>query len=213
MSSNQGKGENIIHVVDDDPHVLDSTHWLLENSGFRVDTHSHPESFLAVYQLERTGCIILDIRMPGMTGLDLQDELVRVGAEIPIIFITAHGDIPQTVQAMKLGAWDFIEKPYDPRRLLESVEGALERVEARREIRHRRATYTSRFSKLSPRELEVAREVAGGRSSKEVARRLNLSPRTVETHRYRLMEKVGAHSVAHLVLMLMEIGEEVRIPE
>ncbi|HKJ88831.1 MAG TPA: response regulator, partial [Gammaproteobacteria bacterium] len=168
MSSNQ-KGEDIVYVVDDDPHVLDSTHWLLKNSGFRVETHAEPETFLAAYQGKASGCIILDLRMPGMTGLDIQDELVSIGVKTPVIFITAHGDIPQTVQAMKLGAWDFIEKPYDPRQLLESVEGALGWARERREAQRRRATYTARFTALSPRELEVAREVAGGRSSKEVA--------------------------------------------
>ncbi|MFA9460659.1 response regulator transcription factor [Thiohalorhabdus sp. Cl-TMA] len=209
---NKQRGSTVF-VVDDDPYVLDSTRWLLENSGFHTETHDHAESFFAAYRNETTGCVILDIRMPGMTGLALQNELVKIGAEIPIVFITAHGDIPQTVQAMKLGAWDFIEKPYDPRQLLESVERAVEWSEMRQDAQRRRALYANRFSKLSPREQEVAREVAGGRSSKEIARRLQLSPRTVETHRYRLMEKVGAGSVAHLVLMLMEIGEEVRIPE
>ncbi|HKL77750.1 MAG TPA: response regulator, partial [Gammaproteobacteria bacterium] len=114
-----------VFVVDDDPDVLDSVRWLLHQAGFQVEAFDAPDQFLATFREGAGDCLVLDLRMPTMDGLTVQQELIRLGAEIPIIFISAHGDIPQTVRAMHQGAWDFIEKPFDPHRLVESVQGAL----------------------------------------------------------------------------------------
>ena len=205
--------EATVFVVDDDPHVRDSTRWLLESSGFHVRVFPDAASFQTAFDPERPGCIVLDIRMPDRNGLGLQEDLMAGGVEIPVIFITAHGDVPQSVQAMRRGAWDFLEKPYDPRQLVATVEAAVRHDLKRHRSSRKQVAYSGRFARLTPREREVALEVAGGRSSKEVARRLGLSPRTVDVHRYRLMEKMQARSVAHLVKMLVQLGEEIPEPE
>ena len=182
----------VVHVVDDDEALRDSLRWLLESAGHSVATYATAEGFLATYDPEQSGCLVLDIRMPGMSGLELQDELKRRSHTIPIIFITGHGDVPMAVSAVKKGAIEFIEKPFNDQAFLILVDNALA-LDA--ELRRAAA----RLLTLTQREREVMERVVAGKRNKDIATELSVNIKTVEAHRARLMQKMGVDSRAELV--------------
>ncbi len=194
-----GREEPLIYVVDDDEAVRDSLTLLLKAVGLRGQAFSSAAEFLDNYDPEQHGCLVTDIRMPGMSGLDMQDELNKRGAPIPLIFITGHGDVPMAVDAMKSGALDFIEKPFRDQELLDRVHQALTWDQERRTKNLEILAIRERLATLTPRETEVMERVAQGQANKVIAMDLDVSQRTVEIHRARVMEKMGVRSVAKLV--------------
>ncbi len=192
-----------IALIEDDEAVLRSLSMLLERRGIAVRCYSSAERFLATGLADQPQCVVTDVRMPGMSGLDLQQELAKRDPAVPIILITGHGDIAMAVQAIKRGAFDFIEKPFDDERLVESIRGAVERGARLRIEKHERAELEARLAELSPRQVEVMELVAAGLSNKEIALRLDISPRTVENYRAWVMEKTGARNLADLVRKVM----------
>jgi two-component system response regulator FixJ len=188
-----------IALIEDDEAVLDSQRLLLQGRGFTVMCFKSAEAFLASPQAKSSRCIVSDVRLPGKSGVDLQRMLKANGIETPIILITGHGDIAMAVTAMREGAYDFIEKPYDAERLIASIEGTLA-VSQRLESQEReRQLLSQRAGELSPRQREVMQLVAAGLSSKEIAGRLGISHRTVENYRAWIMERMDAGNVAELV--------------
>lgn len=190
-----------VFLVDDDAAMRESMALVLEQSDFQVRTFSAAPEFLEETSPQDPGCLVLDLRMPEMTGLELQKELAHRGYELPIIFLTGYGDIPTTVRAIRRGALDFLEKPVAPEHLIRRVRQALEDDRRRRAASASEAAIRARFRTLSSREQEVMALVARGLSNKKAARELGISPRTVENHRARAMEKMEAGSVAELVAM------------
>ena len=193
-----------VHVVDDDASLRRALIFLLESVGWDVIAHAAAEDFLAGFERERRpACLVLDIRMPMMSGLELQQLLRARGVRLPIVFLTGHGDVQMAVQAMKFGACDFIEKPFKDQMLLDAVGRALRQdLEQRGEKREREAI-GERLARLTPRELEVARLVAAGLPSKTISTRLDISERTVQVHRLHLMAKLEIHSVAELARLIL----------
>jgi len=198
-----GERDPTVFVVDDDEAVRASLRLLLKSLGIRAITNSSAAEFLAEYDPEHPGCIILDVRMPGMSGLELQDELNRRGAIIPVIFITGHGDVPMAVEAMQHGAVDFLQKPFSDKDLTNRIQQALSIDLRNRALLGEKEIMRARLAALTPREIQVLRLVTLGKSNKVIAGDLDLSQRTVELHRAHLMEKMGASSLAHLVRMTM----------
>ena len=192
-----------VYIVDDDPAFQASLQWLIEGAGMTAKAFDSAEDFLASDDLCDQGCLLLDVRMVGMSGLDLQEELRRRRITIPVIFITGHADIPMTIKAMKAGAADFIEKPFEGKALLDSVRRAMEQGERDRTDAARRADACARIQQLTDREREVLALIAEGLQNKEVAARLNISPRTVESHRASIMLKTRAGTVAQLARLTM----------
>lgn len=188
-----------VFIVDDNDAMRDSLTQLLESVGLRVESHASGEAFLAHCQMDEPGCLILDMAMPGLSGLEVQAELVRRGLDLPILFLTGHGDIPMAVKALKAGATDFLEKPIQGNDLLRRVQHALALDAERRQARAAAQDLQARLDRLSPREQEVMSLVVGGLSSKEIARNLGLSHRTVDVHRTHIMQKMGAANLAELV--------------
>lgn len=198
-----------VYVVDDDPGVLESVRWLLQSVGLQVRTLDDPQAlFGALEEHDGPACLLLDIRMPGMSGLDLQERLNREGYSIPVIFLTAHGDVPLAVRAMKAGALEFLEKPYNAQQLIETVQQAVEIHRRQRAEGAHRWQLRSQVRRLTPRERQVARMVVEGFSNKGIAGELGLSPKTVEVHRGRVMAKMGAGSTAELVQMIYQAGTD-----
>lgn len=195
----------VVHVVDDDDPFLRSMLFALDGLGFEAVGHASPEAFLQALPRpdERGGCLLLDIRMPRMSGLALQRRLAADGCAWPVIFMTGHGDVDQAVQAMKLGAVDFLQKPFKEHALLEAVSRAVEIGLASQREQARRTESLEMLARLSPREREVARHVALGRSNKEVARALQISENTVHVHRQRITEKTGSGHAADLARLLL----------
>jgi RNA polymerase sigma factor (sigma-70 family) len=193
-----------VFVVDDDEAVRKSLGLLLSSAGLTVETFSSANEFLAQYDPGRFGAVILDVRMPEMTGLELQEYLNVHGAVIPVIFITGHADVPMAVEAMRHGAYDFLEKPFRDQDLLERVRNALEQDRMNRERLEQHDAIQERLMALTPREREVLDLVTSGKANKVMAAELGVSQRTVEIHRARVMEKMGASSLAHLVRMVMD---------
>lgn len=191
--------EPTVYLVDDDPAIRDSLGLLLETDGLRVEPYACAEDFLAAYNEARIGCIVLDVRMQRLSGIELHGELVRRGSHLPVIFLTAHGDIPTTVRAMKAGAVDFLTKPVNAERLIELVRAALQN-DGERVLQRRR------LAELTPRELEILRLVVAGQSSKNIARTLGISFRTVEVHRSKLLHKTGATSAFELAQIVAASG-------
>ncbi len=194
-----------VFVVDDDDAVCNSLALLIKSLGIPVITHSSAVDFLAQYDPEQHGCIILDVRMPGMSGLELQDELNLRGAIIPIIFITGHGDVPMAVEAMQHGAADFLQKPFSDRELTGRIHRALATDLSNRARLGEKDRIRAQLVALTPREKEVLRLVTLGKVNKVIASELGISQRTVEIHRAHLMEKMGATSLAQLVRMTMMV--------
>ena len=196
----------IIYVVDDDEGVRDSLHALLESNGFAVAAFEAGEALLATGELAPVGCIISDIRMPGLDGMQLHAALKAKGIRLPVLFITGHGDVPLAVSAMRAGAADFIEKPFEGESLLASVERAVALSRDARQQDSEAAEVRSRIESLSPREHEVLIGLAQGKQNKVIAIELGISPRTVEIHRARVMEKMSARSVSELVRAALAMG-------
>jgi RNA polymerase sigma factor (sigma-70 family) len=194
--------EPTVFVVDDDQAMRSSLKWLIESVGMRVETYGSAQEFLSHYYPGRAGCLLLDVRMPGMSGLDLQDHLTRASIRVPVIIITGHGDVPMATRAMKAGAVDFIEKPFNDEVLLDSIRNALLADAQQRAFQAERAEVATRLAHLTPREYEVMEMVAAGMSNKQIALDLGVSAKTVEAHRARVMEKMAAGSLADLVRMV-----------
>jgi FixJ family two-component response regulator len=188
-----------VFVVDDDAAFLDSLRWILQSEGYGVDTHLSAEAFLAVCDPHHCGCLVLDVQMPSMGGLTLQDELLQRGIHLPIIFVTGYGEIAMAVGALKKGAFDFIEKPFDGAAFLAVVEKAVHYDLESRRTRARRLSAAACISKLSPRERDVFERAVTGKPNKIIADELGISVKTVEAHRARMMMKMGAESIAQLV--------------
>ncbi len=195
--------DKTVFVVDDDQAMRNSLKWLIESIGMNVETYDSADAFIEGYYPGRSGCLLLDVRMPGMSGLDLQEHFLRENIRIPIIIITGHGDVPMAVRAMKSGAVDFIEKPFNDEILLDSIRNALTLDQELRNEQAQRAEIAARLAHLTPRELEVMGMVTSGQSNKEIATRLGVSAKTVEAHRARVMDKMQADSLADLVKMAM----------
>jgi RNA polymerase sigma factor (sigma-70 family) len=200
--------ESIVFVVDDDPSVRRSIKRLIESVGLQVELFGSPREFLAGKLPNLPSCLVLDIRLPGISGLDFQGQLAKANIQIPIIFITAHGDIPMTVRAMKAGAVEFLTKPFRNQDLLDSVHLALERDRTRRQQDAELAVLRERFESLSPREREVVAMVVSGMLNKQIAAQIGTAENTVKVHRSRAMEKMQANSLADLVKMI----ERLQVP-
>ncbi len=200
---NADRDAALVHVIDDDEAVRDSLALLLDAAGIAVRTHASATAFLALAPTLGAGCVLTDVRMPDLDGLDLQRKLTEAGVTLPVIVMTGHGDVPLAVAALKAGAADFLEKPFDDKRLIAAVRTALSA--GREAWRHAsaRAQIAARVASLTPREREVLNLLVVGSPNKTIAYDLGASPRTVEVHRARVMEKMGARSLAELVRMMI----------
>ena len=192
------------YVVDDDEAIRTLWRWLMESNGIAVQTFSTAAEFIAAYKAGGLACLVLDVRLPGMSGLELQEYLKREGIEIPIVFVSGHGDVPTAVSAIKGGAVDFIQKPFSYRDVLAIIQRAFERDAEIREKHAKRSQVTERVAALTEREREVMRRVIDGKLNKVIADELGISVKTVEFHRAKVMEKMGADSVAGLVQLMMQ---------
>ncbi|UFS56981.1 response regulator transcription factor [Comamonadaceae bacterium M7527] len=197
MSLNPKKGT--VYVVDDDEAVRDSLQWLLEGKDYRVRCFESAEGFLSRYDPREVACLIADIRMNGMTGLELQERLVERQSALPIVFITGHGDVPMAVDAMKKGALDFVQKPFDEAAITNLVERMLDHATEAFESLQQAASRDALLAKLTSRETQVLERIVAGRLNKQIADDLNISIKTVEAHRANIMEKLGANTVADLL--------------
>ena len=194
-----------VFIVDDDDAVRSSLRLLLKSVGLPAIAYASATDFLSAWQPEQPGCLVLDVRMPGMSGLELQHELNRRGAIIPVIFITGHADIPMAVEAIQHGAFDFLQKPFRDQDLIDRVQRALTTDAQQRRDLAKREVIRERFASLTPREREVLTLVTRGKANKVMAGDLGVSQRTVEIHRARVMEKMGAASLAQLVRMMLDL--------
>lgn len=201
----------IVFVVDDDPAVRESIRKLLASVGVRAETFGSTAEFLAARRTEAPGCLVLDVRLPDVSGLEFQRELATSNVHIPIIFITGHADIPMTVQAMKAGALEFLTKPFRGQDLLDAVQEAIARDRAAWTERTKLKELQQRYARLTPREKEVMRLVVAGMLNKQVAAELGASELTIKTHRGRVMEKMAADSLADLVRMAEKIGNATKV--
>jgi two-component system, LuxR family, response regulator FixJ len=202
------KSKATIYVVDDDDGMRKALTMLMTTVGYKATPFARPSEFLSKYDPTQPGCLVLDVRMPEMSGLEVQQQLNRSGSMLPVILITGHGDIPMAVQAMKDGAFDFLQKPFRDQELLDRINAALKQDAENRETVERHADLKRRAESLTPREREVMALVVDGRANKVIAIDLGLSERTVEIHRANVMEKMGARSVAHLVKMHLTLNGE-----
>jgi len=197
-----------VFIIDDDPSVRKSLSRLVRSLGFGSESFASAEEFLGRERYDGVGCIVLDVRMPGLGGMELQDELVKGEFSMPIIFITGHGDIPMSVQAMKKGAVDFLPKPFDDDELLEAVQKAIEKDREAKAERSATRDILTGIERLTTRECEILRYVITGMLNKQIAFKLDIAEKTVKVHRGRIMEKLGAHSVAELVRLAEKAGIE-----
>ncbi len=197
-----------VFIVDDDEAVRSSLRMLIRSVGLQARAFGLANEFLEAYDPGLPGCVVLDVRMPGMSGMEMQQELNRRGATIPVVFITGHGDVPMAVEAMQHGAFDFLQKPFRDQDLLDRVQRALERDAQTRAAFTARTTIRERIRSLTPRELEVMRLVTMGKANKVIGAELGVSQRTVEIHRAHVMEKMQANSLAALVRMALDAAED-----
>jgi two-component system, LuxR family, response regulator FixJ len=195
-----------IMVVDDDAGVRNAMRALLKSVGLNSALFASAQEFLAAYQPSQQGCLVLDIRMPGMSGLELQQQLNMRGAVIPVIFMSGHADIPMAVEAMQHGAFDFLQKPFRDQDLLDRIQRAIARDSELRKSLGEHERIKAHLDELTPREREVLDLMTQGLQNKSIAQKLAVSPRTIEIHRARVMEKMNAHSVAELVRMMMDLN-------
>lgn len=192
-----------VFIVDDDDAVRDSLSWLMRSVGLSVEAMGSAQAFLDGYDPARPGCLVLDIRMPGMSGLDLQEKLRESDIRLPVIFISGHADVPMAVRALKAGAFDFIEKPFNDQTLLDCVQRAIEHDLAKRRQLAEREDIVGRLAQLTPREREVLELVVQGAPNKVISRELGVSLKTVEAHRARVMDKLKAGSATELVRLVL----------
>jgi two-component system, LuxR family, response regulator FixJ len=200
------KRKPVIYIVDDDDGMRRALTVLITTIGYQAVAFAKPTEFLAKYDPSQPACLVLDVRMPEMSGLEVQQHLNKAGSMLPVILVSGHGDIPMAVQAMKDGAFDFLQKPFRDQELIDRINGALKLDAQNRESVDRLADLKAREGSLTPREREVLLLVVDGKANKVIAIDLGLSERTVEIHRANVMEKMGARSVAHLVKMHLMLG-------
>ena len=196
----------VVFVVDDDETVRKSLGSLLRSAGLNVETFASAQEFLAAPRADAPGCLVLDVRLSGLSGLELQERMAEAGVEIPIVFITGHGDIPMSVRAMKAGAVEFLTKPFPDQDLLDAINQAIERDRDARRRRAESAELRGRYESLTPREREVMELVASGLLNKQVAAELDISEATVKIHRGQVMQKMRADSLSGLVRMAERLG-------
>lgn len=196
-----------VFVVDDDEAVRDSIRWLLESSNYKVELFDSGESFMTYYQPDQVGVLLLDVRMNGMSGLEVQDHLIARKSDLPIIMLTAYGDVQMAVTALKKGAVDFIEKPFDHAALRQLVEKMLMEAVRRRSQNERELIGRQKMAKLTPRERQVLERIVSGRLNKQIADDLGISIKTVEAHRASIMDKTASGTVADLMRVVMDSGE------
>jgi FixJ family two-component response regulator len=204
------KQNPVVFVIDDDRMIRDGLQGLIRSVGLRVETFASAQDFLAVKRPDVPACLVLDVRMPGVSGLDLQLKLSDAGIHIPVIFITGHGDIPMSVRAMNEGAYEFLTKPVRGQDLLDAIQKAIASDRERRKEREELNEVRERFNTLTPREKEVLNLVVAGLLNKQIADQLGMSELTVKTHRAHVMEKTNAESLAHLVRMSEKIKNSPR---
>jgi len=202
----------LVFVVDDDEAARDSLGWLVRSVGLEVTTAASAAEFLARFDPDQPGCLVLDIRMPGMSGLELLTRLQEMGASLPVIIITGHGDVPMAVRALKAGAMEFFEKPFNDQVLLDCIQKAIHKDAERRVHLQGQRMVAERYEQLTPREREVMGAVVEGLANKEISRKLDISIKTVEAHRARIMDKMEAGSLSQLVRMALTL-ESGRQPE
>ena len=200
------ESEAIVYVIDDDAQTRDALKNLMRSVGLQVEVFASAQDFLRSKRPDVPACLVLDVRLRGLSGLDLQKRMAEAKIEVPIIFITGYGDIPMTVQAMKAGAVEFLTKPFRNQELLDAIQQALERDRTTREQRAKNDELYDRYDSLTPREREVMTLVVAGLLNKQIAGELGTSETTVKNHRHQLMEKMGADSVAELVKMAYNLG-------
>ncbi len=196
-----------VFIVDDDHGVRESVSILMRSIGVESETFQSADDFLEQYDSEKPGCLVLDVRMPGMSGLELQERLASVRSTLPIIFVSAHGDVPMAVEAVKAGAADFVQKPFRDQELIDKIQEAFVENARVREKLQDRSRHADRLASLTPREREVMEKVVEGNANKVIAIDLGLSQRTVEIHRARVMSKMEVDSVSQLVQMVMRARE------
>ena len=196
-----------VYVVDDDDAIRDSLRWLLEANDYKVELYDSGESFIAKYDPNAIAVLVLDVRMPGMSGLEVQEHLLARKADLPIIFITGHGDVPMAVRALKKGAVDFIEKPFQQADLKAQVEHMLNEARERRMKNERQSLNEALLAKLTPREQQVLERIVAGRLNKQIADDLGISIKTVEAHRASIMDKTNSGTVADLMRVVMDTSQ------
>ncbi len=195
------ESDAVIAIVDDDPSVREGLSSLIRSAGLQVETFASAQEFLARTGAEAPSCLVLDLQLPGLSGLDLQKRMAEVGLEIPIVFLTGHGNIPASVQAMKAGAVEFLTKPFDEQDLLQAIQEAIERDRQNRQQHAEMHELQNRYESLTAREQEVMQQVVSGLLNKQIAAELNIAEYTVKIHRGRVMRKMHAESLADLVRM------------
>lgn len=207
-SEQHAQQSGVVYVVDDDSGLRASLSWLLKSVGIESMCFGSAREFLNAQLPSRPACMVLDVRMPEIGGFELQDHLIAEASAIPIIFVSAHGDIRMSVRALQHGALDFLTKPYEPQQMIEAVQGALRTARQRYDRACAIQELIERLVRLTPRELEVLRLVVDGMSSKRIAARLGISVKTVDVHRARAREKTGAETIARLVRDVLHLGIE-----
>jgi two-component system response regulator FixJ len=196
--------EQIVYVVDDDQAMVESLSWVIESVGLKAKTFTRAQDFLDNYNSQQPGCLLLDVRMPGMSGPELQSKLNELGSPpLPVVFISGHGDVPLAVRVMKAGAIDFLTKPFNDQVLLESINKALRIDKANREKQEENAQAEAKFALLSHREVQVLQGIVAGKQNKVISAELNISLKTVEAHRASVMKKMGVKSVPELVKLVL----------
>ncbi len=203
----------IVYVVDDDQAMVESLSWIIESVGLKAKVYERAQDFLEAYNPNQHGCVLLDVRMPGMSGPELQSKLNELSADIPIIFISGHGDVPLAVRVMKAGAVDFLTKPFNDQVLLESINKALRTDKINREKQKENARAEAKFALLSPREVQVLQGIVAGKQNKVISAELNISLKTVEAHRASVMKKMSVKSVPELVKLVLTNGVQEPINE
>jgi len=195
----------VVFIVDDDAAMRDALGVLLRTAGFKTQSFSSADEFLQVYSPSQPGCLILDVRMPGMDGLELQKQMVQAGEGIPIIFLSGHGEVPSTARAFKMGAIDFLQKPVEEEQLLDAISRALESDRTNRQRQSRTKAYESLMDALTPRERDVLNRIVSGMTTKQIAAEFRVSNQAVDAHRLRIFRKARVENVAALVRLVMEI--------
>lgn len=193
-----------VYVIDDDDAVRDSVQWLLEGKGLQVQGFASVEEFLLLYDDSKPACMLVDIRMEGMSGLELQDKLLAEQSDIPLAFISGHGDLPMAVETMKKGACDFIQKPFDEKTLVPLVKHMLAQAAERHEIKQKTAHRDARLTQLTERERQVLDLIVDGRLNKQIANDLDISIKTVEAHRAKIMNKLGVNTITDLLKLVLD---------